>query len=71
MLAPKPKAAASTPEAVPAADAVTLLKAATEPNTYPPLPDAMSAPPTAGAPPRHRAGCQQMGRRPPPGNEAR
>lgn len=53
MLAPKPKAAASTREAVPAADAATLLKAATEPDTWPPFPDAMSAPPTgcAASPP--------------------
>lgn len=44
MLAPKPKAAASTREAVPAADAALILKAATSPDTWPPLPASTSAP---------------------------
>ena len=44
MLAPKPKAAASTREAIPAADAAALLKAATEKDTWLPLPDSTSLP---------------------------
>ena len=44
MLAPKPKAAASKRQAIPAADAATLLKAATEKDTWPSLPDATSGP---------------------------
>ena len=44
MLAPKPKAAASKRQAIPAADAATLLKAATEKDTWTPLPDSTSLP---------------------------
>lgn len=44
MLAPKPKAATSTRQAIPAADAATLLKAATEKDTWLPLPDSTSGP---------------------------